>query len=180
MATCPVKRPKVVSPDFQSTHTPRALTPVNILHHGVSTTVQALINSRADKCMMDWGWAEQLGLRLSRPIEAKALDGCEPFTISHWTELVKPCIGNHEEHIHFLLFKSSSRTLVLGNSCLRNHNPSIHWQTGGVSSWGKDRTVKGECQVNQDSVDHINHLSLNAVTESMTDLSSAPACYHHL
>lgn len=183
VATCPVKRPKAVSPDSRFTHTPRALTPVNILHHGVSTTVRALIDSGADRCMMDWGLAEQLGLQsepLTIPIEAKALNGYELFTIWHQTELVKLCIDNHEEHVHFLLFKSSSRTLVLGYSWLRNHNPSIDWKTGGVSSWGKDCTIKGKCRVNQDSVNHINHLSLNVITESVTDLRSVPTCYHHL
>lgn len=80
---------------------------MKILHHAVLTSLQALIDSGADKCMMDWGLAEQLGLhseRLTSPTEAKALNGCNIFTISHRTETVELCIGNHKEHIPFLLF----------------------------------------------------------------------------
>lgn len=137
VTSCPLRRPKAVSPDSQSTHIPRVLMPVKILHHAVSTSLQALIDSGADKCMMDWGLARHLGLqskRLTSLIAAKALNGSDLFTISHWTEPVELRIGNHKEHIHFLLFKSSSQTLVLGYSWLRNHNANIDWQTGRVSS----------------------------------------------
>lgn len=133
--------------------------------------------------MMDWGLAVQLGLQtelLISPIEAKALNGHNLFTVSHQTEPVKLCVGSHEEHIQFLLFKYSNRTLVLGYSWLHDHNPNIDWKTGKILNWGRQCDIEGECHANQRSFEPLDHMSLNVVTESVTNLNSVPSCYHHL
>lgn len=87
VASCPAKRSTVVSQvTDSSSHTrSRTLTTVKVIHHSI-TELAALINSGADESLMDWRLAEELGLKtelLAKPINAKALNGTDLFTITH-------------------------------------------------------------------------------------------------
>lgn len=62
--------------------------------------------------MMNWGLAKDLRLKtelLVKPIEAKALNGEELFSITHISELIQLCINNHRGHICL----HSSRLFIL-------------------------------------------------------------------
>ncbi|KAF0042486.1 hypothetical protein F2P81_006018 [Scophthalmus maximus] len=77
VAACPAKRPLVVRPFTASGPDSCTLTTVKVKHH-TTTELKALIDSGADESLMDWGLAEEFGLKtelLAKPIKAKALNG---------------------------------------------------------------------------------------------------------
>ncbi|KAM3618391.1 uncharacterized protein V6R79_019897 [Siganus canaliculatus] len=103
----------------------------------------ALIDSGADESLIDWDLVRQYQIKtepLSKPIKARALNGCELFTITHATEPLELQIDDHKEHIIFHVFESPSQTLVLGHPWLRQHNPHVNWNTGKILGWGEDCT----------------------------------------
>lgn len=134
--------------------------------------------------MIDWGLATQLNLKfelLPKPIEANSLNGHALFPITHCTVPVDLWILRHKESIKFLLFVSPSQTLVLGHSWLHKHNRNIDWHTGEIQSWRKDCSDKGKCNISHEVFNEpANDVALNVITESPSDLSSVPPCYHHL
>lgn len=98
-----------------------------------------LVDSGADESLMDWGFANQMGIktvRLTQPLKARALDCGFIFDVTHVTEPVAICIGDHHELMTFHLFHSAQHSLILGFPCLKKHNPHIDWRAGGIISWG--------------------------------------------
>lgn len=94
-----------------SEHTSWVLTPVQVTRHTTATDLRALIDSRADDSLMDWGLVAKLRLNsegLARPIETRALNGTELFSITHTTETVELYTHGHKELINFYLFQSPS------------------------------------------------------------------------
>ena len=183
-AVCSAKRSTVVSQFTVSSSVSRTLTTVKVIHH-TATELGALIDSGADESLMDWGLAEELGLKselLVKPINAKALNGNELFTITHISEPLKMHINGHREHIRFYLFKSPSQTLILGLPWLIHHNPQVNWRTGQIMGWGED--CVGDCldvSTQGRDVTVANLTSANSTIDSeYPDLSSVPSCYHHL
>ena len=177
VAACPVKSPR---PDRASS-TSRRLTTIQVKHHSI--TRNALIDSGADESLMDWGLAQRLALEtraLVTPITASSLNGRELFTITHVTEPVELTIGGHTEQLPFYLYKSNTRTLVLGYPWLVKHNPRLDWLTGQVQEWGPK--CVGRCiQESHASSSEFNAVSAHITTDSQyPDLTSVPQCYHHL
>uniref|UniRef100_A0A671YIT6 Gypsy retrotransposon integrase-like protein 1 n=1 Tax=Sparus aurata TaxID=8175 RepID=A0A671YIT6_SPAAU len=184
VAACPTKKSLVVSLVSASTSPPRTLTKVQVKHH-TDTELEALIDSGADESLMDWGLARKLGLDvelLERPVRARSLNGLELFSITHVSEPVPLQINNHKEVIRFYLFKSSSHSLILGQSWLLTHNPHIDWRTGEIRGWGDSCTKTClEPPYQKDEVTEINLFSTHPATDAeFPDLNSVPTCYHHL
>ena len=184
VVSCPAKGSQAVSHVTASHHVPRTLTNVTIIHRTVSDR-EALIDSGADESLMSWGLAKELGVnseRLAEPIRARSLNGKELFAITHINEPVRMQIDNHQEHIRFYLFTSSSHSLILGQPWLVLHNPHIDWKTGRITKWGIG--CAKNCAISdkqKKDVAEINLFSTNPATDTeYPDLSSVPSHYHRL
>lgn len=162
----------------------RTLTAVKVMHH-TTTGLEALLDSGADASLLDWGLAERLGIKselLVKPIQAKALNGAELFTITHTSEPLEMHIKNHKEIIRFYLFQSPSQALVLGQPWLCRHNPHVNWRTGEIIGWGED--CVGNCLdvfSPAEDIPVLNLASVKSTTDSeYPDLNTVPPCYRHL
>lgn len=85
----------------------RCLTPVKVVHHTIATELKALIDSGADEGLMSWGLVKNLTLEtkvLDKPVQASALNGKELFLVTHITEPIELCIGEHQVLIYFHVF----------------------------------------------------------------------------
>jgi len=88
VATCPTRLRRVPQDTTPVVPTTRTLTPIQVKHHTLTITMEALIDSGADESLMDEGLARKLGLttkRLGRPVMASSLNGQELFVITHAT-----------------------------------------------------------------------------------------------
>ena len=185
IATCPVRTTWVPRRTTPSTPTARVLTSVQVKHHTVTISMEALIDSGADESLLDWGLAKKLGLEtkiLERPVKASSLNGHELFTITRVTKPVSLIMGEHTELLTFYLCRSNTRTLVLGYPCLMKHNPRIDWPMGWVKEWGREcdgRCLREKTPTPASSM--FNVVSAHPITDSQyPDLTTVPSCYHHI
>ena len=106
--------------------------------------MDALIDSGTDETLLDGGLAKRLGLEakaFETPIKASSLNGHELFTNTHTIESVLLTMGEHTELL--TLYRSNTRTWVLGHPWLVKHNPRMDWPTGRVKEWGRE--CEGRC-----------------------------------
>lgn len=175
------------SPAF--TDTSRSLTNIQVKHHDISVSLGVLIDSGADESLMDWGFAQRIGIKtelLSQPLEASALDGTLIFRVTHKTEPLQVCIKDHHEQMSFRLFHSAQHPIVLGFPWLKQHNPHIDWCSGRVMGWGG--SCVGKCVAPRERREvgvmvDLNSASVNPISDMGTnspDLTSVPKCYHDL
>ena len=144
VASCPAKSPRPSRPTTAPSSTTRILTPVQVKHHTIS--MDALIDSGADESLMDWGLAKRLALEtrtLGTLVKSSSLNSHKLFTITHATEPVELIMGKHTEQLSFYLYRSNTRTLVLGYPWLVKHNPRMDWPMGRVEEWGRE--CEGRC-----------------------------------
>lgn len=164
---------------------PRTLTPTQISLGNKVLTQEVMIDSGADESLMDWGLAKKLNIKtdlLSQPLEASALDGKLLFRVTHKTELIELCIGNHYELMSFHLFNSAQHPLILGFPWLNKHNPHIDWHSGKIKGWGKD--CEHSCKGNHVTWTDISEAPVTELSSGndsdYPDLSKVPSCYHDL
>ena len=177
ISTCPIKKDRRVSSNQVSKTTVRVLTKIKL---NSQYEMEAMIDSGADESLMDWNLARKLQIdceSLDRPIRACSLNGADIFVITHISKPVQLNIGNHQEHIQFHLFTSTSHALILGQPWLFQHNPHINWKNGQIKDWGEE--CANHCK--PDPVAEINLFSTDPITDpEYPDLTSVPSCYHHL
>lgn len=77
----------------------------------------------------------------------------------------------------------SSHHSELWSWCIRGctlTTRTLTGEPGGCLVGASSATDKGKCLPSHKQHGPGNHVSLNVIVESMTDLSSMPSCYHHL
>ena len=79
-------------------------------------------------------------------------DTVSDYTITHATEPVSLHIGEHKELLTCYVYRSDTRTLVLGYPWLIKHNPHIDWSTGRVTEWS--RGCQGKCVPEKNNCTH--------------------------
>lgn len=104
-------------------------------HTGVSSTQGALIDSGCTRCLIRCFIANELGvqvLQLATPIRFEQIDGLvmggAPAT--QVTELIKVEIGEHWEHLRFIVVDRMIEPLILGLTWLYKWQPVIWWEGG--------------------------------------------------
>ena len=164
---------------------PRSLSKIQVKHHNTAVSLEVLIGSGADGSFMDWDFAKKLhvkSLLLSRPLEARALDGSPIFKVTHKTEPLEVSVGDHQELLCFHLYRSTQHPLILGFPWLQEHNPHIDWNTGRVLNWAegcKNNCFSSRRGLNVKAVPNTISVSSDTVSEP-PDLTSVPGCYHDL
>lgn len=83
----------------------RSLTKIQVSQHDTTVSMGVLVDSGADESVMDWGFADKMDIK-TQPLKASALDGSFIFNVTHVTELVAICIGDHHELMTIHLFHS--------------------------------------------------------------------------
>lgn len=164
----------------------RSLMKIQVSHHDTTVSMGVLVDSGADESLMDWGFANQMGVRsapLNQPLKASALDGSFIFNVTHVTEPVAIRIGDHHELVTFHLFHSAQHPLILGFPWLKKHNPHIDWCSGRIISWGGKRggldRVPGQ-EVEIGVIGDLVSASAPTHTHNLRDVTSVPSCYHDL
>lgn len=167
-------------------NTPRTLTQVTLLLNGQKLQLEALIDSGADGCFMDWQFARnnQVGVKkLNQPINASALNGQIISQVTHFTE---PCEisfeGQHSEIVTFHLFDSAQHTLILGYPWLHKNNLHVDWETGKILGWRKDElTLCLSENVHRSKKPEPEPTALSkAELAQYPDLAQVPQCYMDL
>ena len=152
--------------------------PVCVSWGGSNRLVSALIDSGSAGNFLSRTVATELNLPLvlcSTELRIKAIDG-QPIgsgAVTHHTVSVQLRVGAlHQETLPFLVIDSPDLQVVLGYPWLRNHNPSIAWDQGEITAWGKDcfnRCFTLPCHTTQ--VESPAHLEPTAVPPVYQDLS---------
>ena len=98
--------------------------------------IPALLDSRANATFINKAVVEQLGLTLealANPIRVFNVDGsCNSAgDITHAINLTVDFLG-HREELRTEVTNLGKNSLILGNTWLKKHNPSIDWEKGLV------------------------------------------------
>ena len=142
-----------------------------------SLSVGALLDSGADKCLIDVTLARQAGIPLE-PMEttlsAQALDGHSLGKITHHTAPLSLTLsGNHVETIQLLVIHAPTAPLVLGRPWLDMHDPHVSWSTGRILGWSV------ACHANcLHSASSLSSKTKPSLPEPV--LTGIPAAYHDL
>ena len=156
---------------------PNQLVSVSLAWADQRITVGALLDSGAEGCFLDSGFAAQAGIPLEpleRPMEAFALDERRLASVTQRTLPVSLTIaGNHKETRQFFIIRSPLVPVILGRPWFVQHEPHIAWSTGAILEWSP--SCLAQClQAAPSTLPH------QTPSYPPPDLSSVPLVYHDL
>ena len=96
-----------------------------------SHSVQALLDSGATDCFLDWKyirWHQFQTTRLDHAIPVYNVDG----SITHKCEM-NVQHKDHLEKIWFYVTQLGNKEIILGHSWLTKYNPSVNWETNEIA-----------------------------------------------
>uniref|UniRef100_A0A8C5DKJ9 Retrotransposon gag domain-containing protein n=1 Tax=Gouania willdenowi TaxID=441366 RepID=A0A8C5DKJ9_GOUWI len=190
LASCPTRpkdRSHSVSVGVQmSQPVPTVKTPVrfqiqaSLCVNTLSIPLLALIDSGAEDNFLDQQVALQAGIELetlSAPVSTLALDGRLLARVTHKTAPVNLVLsGNHREQIQFYILSAPTTPLILGHPWLVQHNPTIDWKEGRVTSWGN--LCHSNCLLS--ALPPLEGFTVAGDAENGPDLTNIPEVYHDL
>ena len=161
----------------KSSHDPRGLFPVTLSWDDKSLSVNVLIDSGADNCLIDREFAIRAGIPfipLARAVNSVNLDGRSMGSITQTTaSLTMLTSGNHVETIRFYVTYCAHEPVVLGRTWLERHDPHISWPRQSVLGWSV--ACHANCLRSA-----LSQSSASKATPVVPDLTKVPSVYHNL